>query len=98
MRALISGYDLMQCIDKHKEGLLLHYVYYAIASDRTSELHASERFIDKQSQASLYDLIMSTDLSQPVWADLTFGLRDGYIGAEIEDIVFDGVGAATFVG
>lgn len=95
MRALISGYDLMQCIDKHKEGLLLHYVYYAVADDETS-LRASERFVDARSP--LYDLIMSTDLSQPVWADLTFGLRDGYIGAEIADIVFDGVGAATFVG
>ena len=95
MRALISGYDFMQCIDKHKAGVLLHYVYYAIAGDDTL-LRASERFVDARSP--LYDLIMSVDLSKPVWADLTFAVRDGYIGAEIADIVFDGVGAATFVG
>lgn len=89
MRALILGYAASRLSDQSVEGLVM---YYAAKNDLTSGLYATCYYVDAEYDASVCDLIMSVDLSQPVWADLTFGLRADDI-YHIVDIVFEEKGS-----
>lgn len=90
MRAMILGYEPVEYVkkgtDQHKVGLSL---YYAAANDRTLGLRTADQWVDKQRDAALYDLIMSADVSEPVWADMMFDVQVGSRYPRLVDIVLD---------